>query len=297
MIYAVTFNPTIDRYLNTNSCNIGETNTYSSSYEIFGGKAINVSSILSQYDCEYQLVTKTTSEFNGKIIKDLKGVNYKLFNANSMRINYKINHSGNITEINGQVTNLEYSSSCAIMNYINEVKKDDDYILFAGSLSEDDILLIIDFRIQNPTIKILIDSASCSLEQISIIKPYLFKPNLEEIAKIFGLKNIEHEEIETYANKLLDIGVENLAITLGGAGSMYMTKNIKKNISIAKGKVINTVGAGDSFVAGYMIGSFCNMEIDDKLKLASACGCATSYSEKIGLKKDIEKLKKEIIIK
>lgn len=296
MIYAITFNPAIDRYLYTNTLNIEETNVYNKSYDIFGGKAINVSSILSQFDCNYMLLTKTSNEFSDQISDDLEGISYKLFNSPSIRVNYKINNNGSITELNKQVSENEYESSAEILNYINEVVQDDDYVLFAGSLSKKDISLIINFRLSNPTVKIIIDSSSCNLEEISIIKPFFYKPNLEEIAKIFSLDNIKKEDIEFYAHKLLDLGIEHLAITLGSMGSIYLTETTKKYISIASGEVVNTVGAGDSFVGGFLIGCASNMPIDDKLKLASACGCATSYAEHIGLKQNIDLLIKKIKI-
>lgn len=269
---------------------IGETNIYNKSYDIFGGKAVNVASILSQFDCDYKLLTKSNNEFEDLITNHLEGIKYKLFNTANIRLNYKININNNITELNKQVNDDEYMSSIEIINYVSEVVNDDDYVLFAGSLSEKDIDLIINFRKSNPMVKIIIDSSSCNLEQIGTIKPFFYKPNLEEIAKIFSLDTITKEEIETYAYKLLDLGIEHLAVTLGSKGSIYLNKTDKKHVSIASGEVVNTVGAGDSFVGGFLIGSICNQSVDETLKLASACGCATSYTKNIAIRKDIDNL-------
>lgn len=291
MIFLVTFNPAIDKYINVDKMELNQTNYYTKEDSEYGGKAQNVARIVSQYTDDYVLVSKSSEEQDEMIKSKILGINNKLFMCDEVRTNFKIKSNNNITELNLESSSICDTADFSIFNYLLEKTKEDDIILFAGSMSQEQIKLIKEYRKEFKSVKIILDSSSINIEDLKEIKPYMIKPNVEEITKL-SMNN--SKDISDDMNELFSIGIEHVIVSLGSKGSKHLSNDGLTNVSSIKGNPVNTVGAGDSFVGGFITGIIRNLEIEDTLKLASACGAATAFTQNIGDKKTIEKFIKLI---
>ena len=148
MIYAVTLNPAIDKYIDVDNFILNNTNYYEKEINRFGGKAINVAKMLNNFTNDYQLVTKTSITTNDLINQDLVDINKKLFNTNKIRTNYKINANGVITELNQNLfDSASINSSLKIFEYLKQQVTSKDIIIFSGSMTEMEIKEMIEHQI------------------------------------------------------------------------------------------------------------------------------------------------------
>ncbi len=288
MIYLITLNPAIDQYIDVNNFEKNITNKSTSKEEIFGGKAINVGKIVNEFLNEYQIITTIDNKNKDFILENTKDLNIKFFNNDYIRTNIKINDNSKITEINETVKDLNEKTKKEINDYLIKKVKEEDYVLFAGSLSEIDTKFIKNLILSLKTKNIILDIPTFTLNDFNDLKPLMIKPNEEEIKKIFN-KSIEPKEA---SKKLNELGIKEVIISLGKDGAYY--KDDLKEIKIEPiiGKAINTVGAGDSFVGGYLVGKQKGYSTEEVLKLANTCGASTAFSKNIATKKEIEQLLK-----
>ncbi len=288
MIYLITLNPAIDQYIDVNNFEKNITNKSISKEETFGGKAINVGKIVNEFLNEYQIITTIDNKNKDFILEDTKDLNIKFFNNDYIRTNIKINDNSKITEINETVKDLNEKTKKEINDYLIKKVKEEDYVLFAGSLSDTDTKFIKKIILSLKTKNIILDIPTFTLNDFNDLKPLMIKPNEEEIEKIFN-KNIEPKEA---SKKLNELGIKEVIISLGKDGAYYKDDLKEIKIEPIKGKAINTVGAGDSFVGGYLVGKQKGYSIEEVLKLANTCGASTAFSKNIATKKEIEKLLK-----
>ncbi len=288
MIYLITLNPAIDQYIDVNNFEKNITNKSTAKEEIFGGKAINVGKIVNEFLNEYQIITTIDNKNKDFILENTKDLNIKFFNNDYIRTNIKINDNSKITEINETVKDLNKKTKKEINDYLIKKVKEEDYVLFAGSLSEIDTKFIKNLILSLKTKNIILDIPTFTLNDFNDLKPLMIKPNEEEIKKIFN-KSIEPKEA---SKKLNELGIKEVIISLGKDGAYY--KDDLKEIKIEPiiGKAINTVGAGDSFVGGYLVGKQKGYSTEEVLKLANTCGASTAFSKNIATKKEIEQLLK-----
>jgi 1-phosphofructokinase len=287
MIYAVTLNPAIDKYIDVDNFLLNNTNYYEKEINRFGGKAINVAKMLNNFTNDYQLVTKTSIATNDLINQDLVDINKKLFNTNKIRTNYKINANGVITELNQNLfDSASINSSLKIFEYLKQQVTSKDIIIFSGSMTEMEIKEIIKF---NKDIKIVIDSSSITLADLQTIKPFAYKPNIDELEKLYNTK-LNNNEIETKANELNKLDIKHVIVSLGSEGGIYKSKQMLYKYAIHKGVVVNNVGAGDSFLAGFIFAINANMQPNDAIEFANACAGATVFTTDIATKQEIDKL-------
>ncbi len=290
MIYALSLHIAIDKYINVKSLNLNNTNYYHNINNIVGSKAVNVSKLVSQFTDEITLVSTTTKELLEDVNNELKDVNKKIFIDENSRVNYKLNDNGNVTEINQQVEPLSNSTKEDIKNYLIDNINQEDYLLVAGSFNKEDIDFILDLCKNVKTTNIIIDSSTLKIKELNKIQPLMIKPNEEEI-DLFIEDDIS---VEQKIEKLNNLGIKDVFVTLGSRGVKYNNLQI---IPPIKGKVINTVGAGDSFVAGYLISKLFKLDMNDLITFSQACGSATAYSESIANKeKVLDLLKGENVI-
>ncbi len=283
MIYALTLHIAIDRYINTDNLVVNETNYYHNQDVVVGGKSVNVCKIINEFSKDYKLVS-TTDLDNLKLVNDeLKDINKELFIDSKSRVNYKINNNGVITELNQKVPALDDKTKAELFDYLIKNVSQNDYLLIAGSISIDNIQ---DIKMLCKTINtnnIIIDSNAFSYDDLMEIKPLMIKPNEEEIDKIITDKMSVNDKI----NKLINGGIKEVILTSGSKGVSYNNQDFVKPES---GEVVNTVGAGDSFVGGYLVSKIENKDIKSTIKFAQACGSATAYSKDIAKKNDILEL-------
>ena len=299
MIYTVTFNPAIDYVVHTKELNFGMTNRSLREEIYFGGKGINVSIVLKELGIDSKLLGFTAG-FTGEAIE--KGLSdmgldtdfVRLKDGNS-RINIKIK-STEETELNCQGPDIDDNAVATLFEKLDSLS-DGDILILAGSIPSSlpsDIYEEILQRISNKSVKTIVDATNDLLLNVLKYKPFLIKPNNHELGEMFGSELKTDLEIETYARKLQDMGAVNVLVSMAGDGAMLIDENGKTHrCGVCKGKVKNSVGAGDSMVAGFTAG-IQNGDYEYALKLGTAAGGATAFSDGLAKKEKIEELLKTL---
>ena len=295
MVYTVTFNPAIDYVVHTAAMRLGEVNRSSSEEMYFGGKGINVSIVLNELGTP-SIALGFTAGFTGEAIENgikamgIKSDFVRLKTGNS-RINVKIK-AGEETELNGQGPHIDDEALEALFVKLDKLS-DGDTLVLAGSIPSSlpsDIYERIMQRLSDRKIRTVVDATNDLLLNVLKYKPFLIKPNNHELGEMFGVTLSEDEEIERYARKLKDMGAINVLISMAGDGAMLIDENGKcHRCGVCKGKVRNSVGAGDSMVAGFLTGAQ-NGDYEYALKLGTAAGGATAFSDGLAVKTKIEEL-------
>ena len=299
MIYTVTFNPAIDYVVHTKEMIFGATNRSLKEEIYFGGKGINVSIVLK----ELGIASKTlgfTAGFTGEAIEkgladmgiDTDFVHLKKGNS---RINIKIK-ADEETELNGQGPDIGEDAVAMLFKKLDTLSCGDILIL-AGSIPSSlpsDIYEKILQKISHKKVRTVVDATNDLLLNVLKYKPFLIKPNNHELGEMFGVDLKTDEEIEKYARKLQDMGAVNVLVSMAGDGSMLIDENgITHRLGVCKGTVKNSVGAGDSMVAGFIAG-IQNGNYEYALKLGTAAGGATAFSYGLAKKEKISELLKTL---
>lgn len=299
MVYTVTFNPAIDYVVHLDEIKLGATNRLEREEMYFGGKGINVSIVLRELGI-FSKVLGFTAGFTGEAIeKGLAAMGIDtdfvhLENGNS-RINVKIKAAVE-TELNGQGPNIDKNAIAALFSKLNNLS-DGDILILAGSIPSSlpsDIYEQILANLSEKKIKVVVDATKDLLINVLKYKPFLVKPNNHELGEMFGVELSSDEDIEKYARKLQDMGAVNVLISMAGDGAMLIDECGKMHrLGVCRGKVKNSVGAGDSMVAGFIAGSLTG-DYEYALKLGTAAGGATAFSEGLATKDKIAELLKTI---
>ena len=299
MVYTVTFNPAIDYVVHTGDMVLGQVNRSNAEEMYFGGKGINVSIVLKELGIESKALGFVAG-FTGEAIE--KGVSQmgvhtdfvKLEKGNS-RINVKIK-SAEETELNGQGPDIDDEAIAKLYEKLDKLT-DGDTIILAGSIPNSlpsDIYERIIERLSDRKIKVVVDATKDLLMNVLKYKPFLIKPNNHELGEMFGVVLKTNDEIAEYAKKLQDMGAKNVLVSMAGDGALLLDENGKTHIcGVCKGKVKNSVGAGDSMVAGFVAGSM-DGDYEYALKLGTATGGATAFSDGLATKEKISELLKQL---
>lgn len=295
MVYTVTFNPAIDYVVRIKEIVVGATNHSQREEIYFGGKGINVSVVLKELGVDSKALGFTAG-FTGEAIEkgladlgiDTDFVHLKTGNS---RINVKLK-SAEETEINGQGPHIDDESVTALFQKLDSLI-DGDTLILAGSIPSSlptDIYERILERLSLRKIRVVVDATKDLLLNVLKFKPFLVKPNNHELGDMFGVKLKTDEEIEKYARKLQNMGAVNVLISMAKDGSMLIDETGKMHrMGVCKGKVKNSVGAGDSMVAGFTAG-IQSGDYEYALKLATAAGGATAFSDGLATKEKITEL-------
>ena len=299
MIYTVTLNPSIDYVVRLDKLTSGITNRTTSEEYYFGGKGINVSCVLAELGLDstaYGFVAGFTGEAiekgirNDRIITDFIKLKHGI-----SRINVKIK-AGEETEINCQGPHIDDSELERLLQKIDRIKNGDTLVI-AGSIPNtmpDDVYERMLERISHKDVRIVVDATKQLLVNSLKYKPFLIKPNRQELSEIFDTEVKTEADIEKYAKELQKMGARNVLISLGGEGAMLIDENGGKHkAGVLKEKVINTVGSGDSMVAGFIAGYETKQSYSYALKLGSVCGNATAFLSGLATKEKIEELLKK----
>lgn len=302
MIYTVTLNPSIDYVIKLDNLKNGEVNRTKEEYVYPGGKGINVSLILKELGYKSRALG-FVSGFTGLYIKDTlknKGLEEDFINLENgfTRINVKVK-SNEETEINGQGPNIDDESLNKLYEKLDSLKENDILVL-AGSIPktlDSSLYENIMKRLANKNVKIVVDATKDLLMNVLKHKPFLIKPNNHELEELFNVKLNGIDDIITYAKKLKEMGAKNVLVSMGKDGALLINEDEKVLISnVAKGEVKNSVGAGDSMVAGFIAGYLNSNNYEEALNLGAASGGATAFSNDLATKEDIYKLIDEIKI-
>ena len=299
MIYSVTFNPAIDYIAEINNLKKNDINRAISEKILAGGKGINVSVVLKNLGIE-SIALGFKGGFTGLEIKRrIEDVGVKTdfvyIPDKFSRVNVKLqsNVAGVVSEetaINGEGPKISEKEINEFMKKIDKIEKD-DFIVLAGSVSrnmKDDIYEKICSKVKEKGAKIVADATGKLLVNVLKHNPFLIKPNKKELEEIFEDEIHSNEEIVLYAKKLQEMGAQNVLISMDKDGAILITKDKKILYSKApKGELKNSVGSGDSMVAGFITGYITHNDYEKALKLGIASGSASAFSDKLATKEEI----------
>ena len=299
MIYTVTCNPSIDYFVSVDDFQMGMTNRTSDELILPGGKGINVSTVLSELGVENTALGFVAGFTGNEILKmvEERGIRAKFIclDEGISRMNVKL-LSVDGTEINGQGPFIGEEKTNLLMEQLDELNKEDTLVL-AGSIPPsmpDDLYRKIMERLSGKGVKIVVDATRDLLLNVLECHPFLVKPNHHELGEIFGVKIKGHEDAAFYGKKLQDMGAQNVLVSMGKDGAVLAAADGQVLMAQAPaGQVVNSVGAGDSMVAGFLAGWEKTGDYKEAFLLGLAAGSASAFSRDLAKGEDIQAVRKE----
>lgn len=302
MIYTVTLNPSLDYIVDVKDFHIGEINRTKREGILPGGKGINVSIMLKELGAE-SVATGYLAGFTGEEIRCLLseyGLTEKfLFLKDGFsRINVKL-RGAQETEINGAGPFVSDEEKKALLRCLEQKVSCGDTLVLSGSAPHSlpsHIYGEIIRSVYEKNVRIVADVAGNLLTEILSYRPFLIKPNHHELGELFGVCVRSADEAVFYARKLCERGAENVMVSLAGDGAVLVTEDSVYYAQAPKGAVVNSVGAGDSAVAGFLAGFLKTGDFAQALSLAVAAGSATAFSEGIAKGEAVLLLREQVNI-
>ncbi len=300
MIYTITFNPALDYIMVVPRCIEGEVNRTQSEKIMAGGKGINVSIVLNNMGIENTALGFISGFTGGEIENILNKMGCRtdfigLDNGFS-RINVKIK-SDKETEINGQGPNISEDAVKELYRKL-DMLTDGDMLVLAGSIPSsmsDNIYCDIMEYLKDKKINVTVDATRDLLVNVLKYKPFLIKPNNHELGEIFGVELKTRAEVIPYAKKMQEMGARNVLVSMAGEGAVFAGENGEVYESEApKGKLVNSTGAGDSMVAGFLAGYMEKKDFLHAFKMGLSAGSASAFSEDLATKEEILNVYKTI---
>lgn len=294
MIYTLTLNPSIDYIMKLDDFKNEFTNRSYEDMKFPGGKGIMVSKLLKNLG-EDSINLGFIGGFTGKYIidsLDKLGIKeeFTQIQADS-RINVKLKYQME-TEINAAGPDISKEETDKFLEKIRNLNDNDTLILSGSipkSLDRNFYKNILDIK----NIDFTIDIAGRELLDYLSYKPILVKPNIDELEYIFETK-IDDDNLLVYARKLNELGAQNVIVSRGKEGSIFVSDDLSLKAETIEGKLVNSVGAGDSMVAGFVYALKNGSNKKDAYKFAIACGTATAFSEDIAEKEYIYKILEKV---
>lgn len=293
MIYTLTLNPSLDYLLDTPDLKMGETNRSTSESLHFGGKGINVSYVLKQLGkdsvCFGFTAGFTGKELEKKLCEEGMKHDFVFVENGNTRINVKL-RSKEITEVNATGPVICKGNVDELFEKLCNLSENDTLIL-AGSTPKglEDVYVRIIERLSGKGVRFVVDTSGKKLLECLKFKPFLIKPNKAELEEIEAANLETDEDIVASAKKLKKLGAVNVLVSLGENGAILLDENWNVHkVNPIKIIPVNTVGAGDSMVAGFLAG--CEKGYEYAIKLANACGAATAMSTVLADRETIDKL-------
>lgn len=298
MIYTVTLNPSIDFIIRIDHLETGSVNRMDSDDKFAGGKGINVSRVLKRLGTE-NTATGFLGGFTGRFIQESlvnEGIISNFVNVTEdTRINVKIK-SEKETEINGQGPKITDENLTALEAILSKLS-DEDTVVFAGSAPSslgNEIYKELIPLVRNTGAHVICDFEGQTLLDSLAYNPLLVKPNNHELEEIFNVTLKDVDDVEYYARKILDMGAQNVIISMARDGALLVTKDAAYFAKPIKGQVKNSVGAGDSMVAGFTGEYVKSKDPIEALKWGVACGTATAFSDDLATKAFIQETYKKV---
>lgn len=296
MVYTVTLNPALDYVMKLKALRTDDINRTDGEEIYYGGKGINVSVILTQLGIP-NTALGFLGGFTGKKLEEmLKNDNvscdFNYLKNGDTRINVKIKADKEI-DLNACGPEITKEDMQSFLRKLDGIKSG-DYLILAGSIPNtlpDDIYEQILERVGDRNINCVVDATGDLLKNVLKYKPFLIKPNHHELGDLFSVQIKSDDDIVKYSKKLQEMGAKNVLVSMAKDGAMLTDENGNVHkIGNAKGKLINSVGCGDSMVAGFTAGYIKTADYSYALRLGSACGNATAFSEKLATREEIERV-------
>ena len=302
MIYTVTFNPAIDYVVRLDrELKVGDVNRARGEDCVLGGKGINVSGVLAELGCESVALGFVAGETGAWLERGLAAQGLKTdfvhLEHGMTRINVKIKAEKE-TELNGAGPDIPEGAMQALETKLDRLQKDDILILagsIPASLAQTTYERLL-ARLEGRGVRAVVDATRDLLVNVLRYRPFLIKPNNHELSEIVGIKLTNDNEVVTATKMLQEKGARNVLVSMAGDGALLLDEQGGVHrIGCPKGTVVNSVGAGDSMVAGFVAGyQQSGGNYDTALRLGTACGSATAFSLGLATRQDIEKLLKTI---
>lgn len=302
MVYTVTFNPSLDYIVTVDDLKLGMTNRTSSELMLPGGKGVNVSILLHHLGI-HNTALGFTAGFTGEQIEKMltdMGISTEFIRIKDgwSRINVKVKNIDG-TEINGKGPGIREWDMEILMEQLDEMMEGDVLVL-AGSIPagiSDDIYQRIMKRLADKNIQILVDATSNLLLNVLQYQPFLIKPNHHELGELFDVTLEKRLDVVPYARKLQEKGARNVLVSMGGMGAVLVseTGNVYE-AEAPKGILKNSVGAGDSMVAGFLAGWLSSQSEEEAFRYGVAAGSASAFSDYLATKEEIDELAEKVSI-
>ncbi|RXZ27561.1 1-phosphofructokinase [Fusobacterium necrophorum] len=300
MIYTVTLNPAIDYYIELEEFQEQELNHCENSYTIMGGKGINVSKVLDNFGIK-TLALGFIGGFTGDYIKKdfclakMKEQFTEL--KENTRINVKMKTKVGESEIAGKAPNISEEDLKRFYKTLEQIKEG-DLLVLSGSVPKslsDEIYAEVIARVPGG-VRIILDARGKAFAKALEKGVYFTKPNRKELEEYFERELLSLEELVAAAKELQKRGSKYVIVSRGGEGSFCVTEDKVLIGNAPKGKLISSVGAGDSMVAGILYALEKGCGIEEAYSYGIAAGSATAFSEGLTNLQDMEKIKEKVII-
>lgn len=287
MIYTVTFNPSLDYIVTVDHFKTGVVNRTKNEKILPGGKGVNVSTVLSNLGYE-NTALGFLAGFTGDKLQGLleaKGIKTDFITVDEgmTRINVKL-RSDEESEINGQGPAIKQEDIDKLYQKL-DCLKEGDILVLAGSIPDvmpgsiyKDIMKYLD----NRGLDIVVDATKDLLTNVLEYHPFLIKPNNHELSEIFGVEIKTKDDVAKYAKRLQEMGARNVLISMAADGAVLVSEDgCEYRADAPKGKVVNSVGAGDSMVAGFIAGYLKSHSFKDAFSMGVCTGSASAFSEEL----------------
>lgn len=296
MVYTVTLNPALDYVMKLKNLRTDDINRTDGEEIYYGGKGINVSVILTQLDIP-NTALGFLGGFTGKKLEEMlksDGIScdFNYLKSGDTRINVKIKADKEI-DLNACGPEITQEDMQSFLKKLDGIK-DGDYLILAGSIPKtlpDDIYERMLESVSDRKVNCVVDATGDLLKNVLKYRPFLIKPNHHELGDLFSVEIKSDDDIVKYSKKLQEMGAKNVLVSMAKDGAMLTDENGNVHkIGNAKGKLVNSVGCGDSMVAGFSAGYIETADYSYALRLGSACGNATAFSEKLATREEIERV-------
>lgn len=298
MIYTVTFNPSLDYIVSVEDFKLGMTNRTATEHMLPGGKGINVSIVLRQLGLDNTALGFVAGFTGEEIIRNLKeyGIQADFIRipAGISRINVKMKNIDG-TEINGMGPEISPDKMDQLMAQLEQLSQGDVLVL-AGSIPKsmpDDIYRLILKRMESKKIMAVVDATGDLLMNVLPYHPFLIKPNNHELGELFDVSITTREQVVPYAKKLQERGAANVLVSMGGQGAVLVSETGEVYMAEAPaGELKNSVGAGDSMVAGFVTGWITRRDYEYAFRMGVSTGSASAFSENLATRTEAEEVMK-----
>ncbi|KIL49693.1 1-phosphofructokinase [Jeotgalibacillus soli] len=300
MIVTVTLNPSVDYVVRLDSLHVGSLNRTNDASYFAGGKGINVSQVLHELQVD-SAATGFIGGFSGGFIKQslaVKGIKANFVEVDEpTRVNIKLK-TGEETEINAAGPTISTAHLTSLLKQLEQYGEGDVLVL-AGSIPSSVPSTLYGTLAENAAargMKVVIDAEKSLLEPALSNPLYLIKPNHHELGEYFGVEIDTVEEAIIYGKKLLNYDIQHIMVSMAEKGAVLLTKEETLQAQVPKGTVRNSVGAGDSSVAGFLAGRTKGYSLEESFRLSVATGSATAFSEGLATSEEVELLKPHVRI-
>lgn len=296
MVYTITLNPALDYVMKVGKLRYDDINRSKSEEIYYGGKGINVSVILTRLGVHNKALGFVAG-FTGRKLEQMlvdEGIDcdFNRLSNGQTRINVKIKADTEL-DVNASGPDISEDDIKDLMDKLDDIGKD-DYLVLAGSIPStlpDDIYERILSRLQSRGVNFIVDATGDLLKKALPYNPFLVKPNHHELGDLFGVETKTEEDIVKYARKVQEMGARNVLVSRAKDGATLIDENSNvTTFANVEGELVNSVGCGDSMVAGFLAGYINKKDYAYALKLGAACGNATAFSEELATADEIKKV-------